>query len=387
MKKDFYFPDYYGGSIVNLMSSVGKACGWNSKYSELKLLSSEEIKKYKNIVLVIIDGLGYEYLKSKPKSFLYEKTRGKITSSFLATTSASNTVFLTGVPAQQHAYPAWHTLFKEIGIVSIALMFMPRLKGMPYSKKGVNIKEIFDEKAFPDKIKRKSINVVFKPIANSDFTNAANGKSKKITYNPNLTSFFKQLNKAIKLPGKKYIHTYWPKFDSYAHDQGIASKKVAKHFNELDRRVKTFAKNIPKDTIVLITADHGLIDVPMKNRIRIEDHPKLEECLTLPLCGEGRVPFCYVHPSKTKQFEKYIKTKFKKYCTLHKGQDLIDKNYFGLGKPHPKLFDRIGDYVLITKKNYYIGDKLAGQEYNSNKGHHGGLSKQEMLVPLIVLKK
>ena len=59
------------------------------------------------------------------------------------------------------------------------------------------------------------------------------------------------------------------------------------------------------------------------------------------------------------------------------------KNYFGLGKPHPQLAQRIGDYVLLMKENYIIKDFLLGEEEHFSIGNHGGLSEDEMYVPLI----
>ncbi|MFC1686309.1 hypothetical protein ACFLZZ_04810 [Nanoarchaeota archaeon] len=50
-------------------------------------------------------------------------------------------------------------------------------------------------------------------------------------------------------------------------------------------------------------------------------------------------------------------------------------------KPNKKLWDRVGDYTLIGKKNYSF------DEGEVNDGVHGGVSKEEMFVPLIVIKK
>ena len=96
--------------------------------------------------------------------------------------------------------------------------------------------------------------------------------------------------------------------------------------------------------------------------------------------------YCYVHPSKTEEFEKYIQTKLSKYCKLYRSEDLIGRGLFGLGKPNPKLFDRVGDYVLMMKPPYIIKDKLLGEHKEIHIRNHGGLSKEEMLVPLIILK-
>ena len=58
-------PNYKDGSIVNLMSSIGGVMGYKSKYNQLKLLPSEKLKGSKNIVLLVVDGMCYNYLKDK----------------------------------------------------------------------------------------------------------------------------------------------------------------------------------------------------------------------------------------------------------------------------------------------------------------------------------
>jgi len=47
------------------------------------------------------------------------------------------------------------------------------------------------------------------------------------------------------------------------------------------------------------------------------DHPDLEKTLVLPLCGEPRVAYCYVHPDKTGQFERYVRNELsaQRYCS------------------------------------------------------------------------
>jgi hypothetical protein len=202
-----------------------------------------------------------------------------------------------------------------------------------------------------------------------------------------MKDFFKQLERVTKKKeGKKYIFAYWPYLDGYAHDNGVDSRKYESHFKELDKSIKKFAEKIKgTNTRLIITADHGQINARQDKMIWLKNHPRFTECLTLPLAGEGRVPFCYVHPSKTQQFENYVKTNFSKYCTIHKSTELINKNFFGLGPANKKLFDRVGDYILIMKQNYILRDWME-ENKEQNIGHHGGVSKEEMFVPLIILE-
>ena len=380
-------PNYKDGSIVNLMSSISRSFGVKNKYKPLKLLPPQELKKAKNVVLLVLDGLGYEYLKKKKNSYLKSVLTGKITSVFLSTTAAAITTFATGVAPQQHACTGWFMYLNEIGLVSTILPFVPRAGGPVLSKLGVNIEQIIGEKNLASRIKAKSYFIIQKYLNSSDFTKNASKKSKSLTYNT-LDGLFSQIKRAIKSSNqKKYIYSYWPKFDSFAHTFGINSKKTAQHFSELDSKLKKFIETIKNtNTILLISADHGLIDTTKKTRLVLESHPRLKECLTLPLCGDARVAYCYVKPSKTKQFEKYVKSKLGKFCWLRKSSDMLKKNYFGLFKPNPKLLDRIGDYTLIMKENYTLKDRLANEKREINVGDHGGVSKEEMFVPLIVIK-
>jgi len=380
-------PNYKDGSIVNLMSSISRSFGVKNKYKPLKLLPLQELKKAKNVVLLVIDGLGYEYLRKKKGSFLKKSLTGKITSVFLSTTASAITTFGTGVAPQQHAYTGWFMYLKELGIVSTILRFVPRAGGAVLSKCGIKVEDILKEKNFASKIKAKSYFVIKKELSNSDFTRYVSRKSKMRTYT-GLNGLFNQLRKAIKSSNqRKYIYSYWPLFDTLAHNHGVNSKKAAKHFEELDAALKKFVDSIKNiGSILIITADHGLIDTTKKSRLMLESYPKLKECLSLPLCGDARVAYCYVKPSKTKQFEKYVKSKLGKVCWLRKSKELVRKNYFGLFKPNPALFDRIGDYTMIMKKNYSFKDHLTNEKMHINVGDHGGVSKEEMFVPLIVIK-
>lgn len=378
-------PDYTN-SIVNLMSSIQGGFGKRSRYKELQQLPSKELKKSKNVVLMVFDGLGYEFLKRK-ESILAKNMRGKITSVFPPTTAAAITTFLTGTAPQQHAFTGWFMLLKELGIVSTILPFNPRIGGLSYTEQGIKVEQILGVPGLSQKIQECCYIIQPEKVVHSPFSKAVSKRARRIGYNT-LNGFFRQIKKVIlSHHRRKYIYAYWPMFDSLAHKYGINSTKTEKHFNGIDRRMRKFVKSIAgSNTTLLVTADHGHIDTSEDRVIKLEDHPALKECLTLPLCGEPRTVYCYVHPSKKKQFESYVRTKLKRYCTLYKSHDLISNNYYGLFQPNPQLIERIGDYILIMKENYILKDRILSQKRHFHVGNHGGISKEEMFVPLVVVK-
>lgn len=391
-------PNYKNGSIVNLMSSVEKALGGNPQYNTLPMLTPDEIKQYDTVVLLVIDGLGYEYIKKYGKSsMLWKNLRGKITSVFPSETTTAMTALTVGVPAQQHALTGWFMYLKEFKRIMIVLPFVPRIKDKKFKPTKNDVKKIFTQKSIFKKIQNqsyqflalknyKSYRIVSKKYVNGECTKATNGPAKRIGYTT-MTHFFELIKKTIaRERNKKLIHAYWPAFDTMSHIKGPKDPKTRKHFQSLDRQIRYLAKKARKtNTLLLITADHGQIAIPPERTIFLDQHPEMKAMLTQPLCAWRRTVYCYVKKGKEKQFEKYVKTKLGKYCTLYKSKDLIKKHYFGLFTPNKKLKDRIGDYTLIMKDNYEIAEVLPGEKMHFCRGDHGGISKEEMFVPLIVI--
>ncbi|MBN1220216.1 MAG: alkaline phosphatase family protein [Anaerolineae bacterium] len=387
-----YLPDYHGGSIVNLMSSIIQALGGESPYEPLADLPPTELSASKNIVLLVLDGLGYEYLVRNGQHTVFHKyLRGKMTSVFPSTTAACVTTFATGVAPQQHGVTGWFVHLKEVGAVSTILRFAPRYgeKTPPFSQAGVKPEAIFTQVSMSNGLEAKVYMVVPRKLVESDYSRLMAGKAKPAPYE-NLNDFFKRIRKIIR-SGKrgrpKYIYAYWPEFDALSHEHGNGGKKVAAHFKKLDKKMASFLQSLAgTETTLIITADHGFIDADASRIIWLKDHPDLQETLTLPLCGEGRAAYCYVRPAKAAQFEAYVTKYLHDKCDWFRSEELIANHYFGLFEPNPRLFDRVGDYVLIMKENYVIRDSILGEDRHLHIGYHGGVSEAEMFVPLIVAR-
>jgi hypothetical protein len=385
--RKMYLPNYYNGSIVNLMSSIALASGLKTSILPLKNLPVEKLKKAKNIILLVIDGLGYEYIRKKrKKTILNDYMQGSMTSVFPATTAAAVTSYLTGSYPGEHANTGWYVYLKQLGTDVCLLPFVTRIRGVPLNIFGIKISDILKEKAFSSKLKIKNYIIQPDELAYSDYSRLMSKNSSIVGYK-NLNGLLNSIKKSINSTNsKKYIYAYWPEVDRLNHFFGVNSRESEKHFRELDLKLGKFIKYIEKtDSILIISSDHGFVNTPKEKIIRLENHPKLKECLYAPLSGEPRVVYCYVYPKKRKYFERYIKTKFKKYCWIFKSRELVKKNFFGFGKINPQLYERIGDYTLIMKDDYIFKDRVFGEEgKNVKKGYHGGVSKEEMFVPLVV---
>ena len=380
-------PDYQGGSIVNLMASLVLGLGGSQYvYVPLRALKPERLARYRNIVLMVIDGLGHQFLaRAGAGSMLRAHLRGRITSVFPATTATAITTFYTGLAPRQHGLTGWHTWFRELGCVLKVLQTRPRYGGVSLSELDIDAARLFDHVPVFDRLGVHSHVIAPQHIARSDFNLAHRGQAEVHDYQT-LEQLFDRVTRVVRTARERsYVYAYWPDLDRIAHEHGSASDAADSHLAELDAGFERLLGDIAgSDALVIVTADHGIIDTARERVIDLEDHPQLAETLVLPLCGEPRVAYCYVWPDRCQDFERYVSRELAPYATLWPSRELVARNYFGPGISHPRLHERVGDYTLIMKDNFVIKDWLFAEHRYSQAGVHGGLSGQELYVPLIV---
>ncbi len=383
----FYKPDYEGGSIVNLMSSISKCFGLKPQYSELMLLPCEKLSGYKNIINIVIDGLGYKYLMGKRKNFLKDHTVGKITSVFPSTTSACITSFATGLAPKEHGVTGWFVRIKNDNhdIPSTILLFSDRSNEESLLKKGIEPEDVFIEHRLSKMIKNLKV-IHPASINDSVYTKYLLSESDRTGYK-GLEDMFTKLAEAVRSnkAERNYIYAYLPDFDAVLHKTGTGSKDLTKLFYSISRHTEKFISDINgTNSIVIVTADHGLIDGEEGKRINMNELKEINKMLDFPLCGEPRAAYCYVKKRYIKEFKKTVEDRIGHAVKIFSRDQLIKGGYFGLFDANKELNGRIGDFVLVCKENYVIKDFLKNEELKWHAADHGGLSFEEMFVPLIV---
>jgi len=377
-------PDYDGGSLVNLMSSISTALGGTSPYSPLAALPSQHLADARHLVLLVVDGLGHDFLLGQDGT-LRRHLRSPLTSVFPSTTASAIPTFLTGLAPQQHGLTGWNMYFREIGAIVAPLPFRIRTGRHALRDAGVTPATLFGLTPLFDRLPLPCHVVSPRHIIHSDFNVALSGKARRHGYET-LEEMFAILAGLLRIAApRSYVHAYWPQLDSLAHEYGIHSAPVAEAFAALDAG---FAQLVDvarsNDSLVVVTADHGFIDTTAEDTIDLDDHPGLRDTLLLPLCGEPRMAYAYVRAGREAQFEDYVRRQLADRVRLFKSDELLRQGWLGPGVAHPALRDRLGDYVLIPRGRTILRDWLKGEERHTHIGVHGGLSAAEMVVPLIV---
>lgn len=381
---DLTLPDYRGGGIVNLMSTIATALGGSSPYPPLAALPPQALADARHLVLLVVDGLGHDFLLGRDGA-LRQHLLGSLTSVFPSTTASAIPTFLTGLAPQQHGLTGWHMYFREVGAIVAPLPFRVRTGRHALREAGVTPSMLFGLTPLFDRLPLPCHVVSPRHIVHSDFNVALSGRAKRHGYET-LEEMFALLAGLLRISEpRSYIHAYWPQLDSLAHEHGIHSEQVADAFAALEAgfsRLLDAARG--SGSLVIVTADHGFVDTSADQTIDLDDHPGLRETLLLPLCGESRAAYAYVRAGREAQFENHVRGRLADRVHLYRSEEVLRQGWLGPGEAHPALRDRIGDFVLIPRGRAILRDWLQGEERHTHIGVHGGLSAAEMIVPLVV---
>lgn len=381
-------PDYDGGSLVNLMASLIAARGGTAVAPQLRTLPAAALADTTTLVLLVIDGLGADWLaRHAPHGLLARHRHATITSVFPSTTAAAIPTFLTGLPPQQHGLTGWFTYLRELGSVMTVLPGHPRYGGASYGSAGIDPARLFALRSVFTQMRTRGFALAPAHIAYSDF-NRALSRGAEIHPFRSLAEMFRRARRLVRRPrGPQYLYLYWPELDRLGHEQGIASPAALAHLAAIETALADFLDAIAgTDTLVLVTADHGQLDTTADDRIQLDDHPDLADCLALPLCGEPRAAYCYLRPGRVERFLDACGAHFGERALLRPSADLIAAGLFGPGAPHPRLAERVGDYTLLMRGQAVISDRLPFEEPHTMVGVHGGLSAAELVVPLCLMR-
>ena len=186
-----------------------------------------------------------------------------------------------------------------------------------------------------------------------------------------------------KKPGRRLIYFYWGALDKTGHGKGTDSHAWTDELEAVDAGLARLANNLPGDAQLLITADHGMVNVDYEARIDLADHPDVCE-LVSAVGGEPRATHLYTpHPQETASAINEIGAG--RVHAMVRKQAVAD-GWFG--PVRTQNLGRIGDVVAISGAGTAIVDSRNDSPSALRlRGHHGGITAQELAIPLIVLRR
>src|SRR5882672_2793983 len=373
-------PDYAGGSLVNLVASIVASRGGKPLHQPLRnfALASDAT----NLVFLIIDGLGDNYLaRHGAGSELARRRRRALTSVFPSTTASAITTSYTGRTPLEHGLTGWFVYFGAAGCVSAALPYRSRGDMASLAARGVEAERIYDTPPLFGSLAVRSIVVTYREIVDSQYNRVLCQGAERLAYG-NADEFVAQLERAVKSgPERKFIYAYWPHYDAVSHRHGCESAEAAKQFAIVDHAFGEVLQRLAgTETTIVASADHGFIDVAPEESLELPAvfFPQLK----FPLCGERRIAYCHVHAPA--EFAKRAQDWLGERADVMPSERLVQDGWLGPGEPHPLLRERIGDVALMMRGRYTVKDWTPGEPRWLHIGNHGGTHQDEMMIPLIV---
>jgi hypothetical protein len=138
-----------------------------------------------------------------------------------------------------------------------------------------------------------------------------------------------------------------------------------------------------KDTLIVITADHGMIDAEM---IVLNDYPDICDCFIRPPSIEARTTTLAIKEIRKVEFVKLFNKYFGNDFKLFTKQEFISSGLLGGGTPHRKVDDFIADFVAVSTSHKSLHYTTGQKELPQLKGDHAGISEYEMKIPLIFIE-
>lgn len=367
---EIMYPDYKN-SIINVSHTILDFYHAEISYPVIPELKEKLDQSVKHVCLVLLDGMGINIIEKhlKPDAFIRKNLSKKITSIFPPTTvAATNAVLTTNLPFQS-GYLGWVQYFKKEDTNLVVFL---------------NKDYYHEERHFQNNF----IDMYLKQDLLYDYIKKSRPEVKTYELFPDFRptgykTFHLQMKRLLEITKKKeenFSYVYWTQPDQLEHEVGIDDSLVKEKLENLDNELSSFSKAIDKDTLLIMIADHGLVNVEPLDLYKDE---LLMSYLIRKPSMEPRATNFFVKETHKLAFKMHFNKFYGKYYQLMTKDDFLTSGLIGQGIEHPLLNAFLGDYIAIAISNKFFKFK-DGIEF---KAHHAGLLRAEMEVPLILYRK
>jgi predicted AlkP superfamily pyrophosphatase or phosphodiesterase len=393
MYADFIKPLYDAGGFAGLPERISD------------LLTGPE--NYEAVVLFLVDGFGWRFFeKFQDAPFLKETARlgkvEKLIAQFPSTTAAQLTTLHTGMPVGEHGIFEWIYYEPTLDAVIAPLLFSFGGTSQRDTLKlvGAKPRRLFPQNTLYQQLNQHNIaSTIFqhREYTPSSFGDVIFRGAKAIGYKT-LAEALVNLAEALAKPSnqKEYFVLYNEKIDSLSHEYGPEAPQTEAEIQVFLATMETIflkaMKGSNRRILFMLTADHGQSETNPQTTIYLNKDPRfegIEKFLRTNLKGEMIVPagsardfFLYIQPGMVEEAQAFLATRLEEKAEVRRVAELAAEGYFG-PKVSALFTARAGDLVILPRRYesvwWYEKNKYEQRYY----GHHGGLTPQEVEIPLL----
>ena len=357
----------YDDCILNVVASIRNYFGLESSYAANPYFDEYlKTKKPRQIIIALVDGMGAKLIDRKlPQDGFFKKHLLFSTSTvFPTTTTAATTAIQNGRSPNENGWIGWSQYFKEVDDFIVPFLgkgyYSKKDYGADYVYKKIPVSTTKDD-LIAKGLKADEIYPAFRPDGAKD-----------------IEDFVAKI-KAASYGDDSYIYAYWDEYDSLMHKEGVDNKLSDDYLKRVQKAFAEGLKDLDKGTLVVIVADHGLVDI--KEEINVYETP-LNDYLLRPTCVEPRSTVFYVKEGQKEAFAKTFKELYEDDFILLSKEEVLASHLLGDHENHPRLDDFIGDFMAIGKHNKHFVYNAEPADFKF-KGAHAGCHIDELLIPVI----
>lgn len=398
-----YAPHYDGCSLANLPAGIFRLLGAELFDNMAPALDDALLGplagRYRRVVLGVIDGLGLEQFQAAladpeiglAEALGEEAVLAPLTSVVPATTATALTTLWTGACPAEHGVVGYEMYLKEYGVTANMILHAPATFAGDVgslSKAGFRPEMFLPVPAVGTGLANQGVQATvlqYYAIARSGLSSML-FQGAKVAPVWSLSDLFVSLEERLSArgTGREYLYFYWSALDDLMHRYNPGDERVrlelimlARHLGRFLRRVRSQGQG---DTLFLLTADHGHVSTPLRSVCDLREQPELLDCLSMLPAGESRLAYAFLRPGRERRFLEGLEQAWPGKFRAYPSEQALAAGLFGPRGMHPRLPDRVGDVILAAQGEASLW--WASKE-NVLLGRHGGLTRTEMLVPLL----
>lgn len=396
------YPGVY--SFASIPSLCRELLGDRGRSDLAEQLVGPLAAEYDKVVLCLVDGFGWRFLQEFEGRYPFldrMMTEGYVTkleAQFPSTTTAHVTTLHTNLPVADHGLYEWLFYDPTVDRVICALKYA-------YAGDDEEPGNLLAAGIRPDAIlplgrhytALAELGVTSRLFQSRAFTPSpymyVAGENVEAIPTDGPAEGASRLAEAVLAErGRGFFFLYAGELDSAAHRHGPGSAQFAAAadlvMSTLEGLYAQLAGNAPR-TLLLVTADHGLVDSRIDRLVRLEQTaPEIGDWMRrsrdgtrLAQAGSGRDLFLHIEDSRLEQAMELLAGRLAGIAEVRATRDMIAEGFFR-GEPGPRLLSRVGNLAILPRRLDLVWWNEGGR-FPKIPGHHGGLSADEMEIPLL----
>jgi hypothetical protein len=179
------------------------------------------------------------------------------------------------------------------------------------------------------------------------------------------------------------VYGYIPELDLTGHVRGVDSPSWRAQLAFIDRVVEELVAGLPDDAALLVTADHGMLDVPRTTRLDLDEEPALADGVRI-VAGEPRARYVHTEPGARDDVLHRWREVLGERAWVGSREDAVASGIFG--PVDDAVVARIGDVVALARGTWALTTPRLEPGPSRLAAYHGSLTATELAIPLLAAR-